>query len=740
MLKWRSVNLKKSMKLRSFSYALFFSLLFAGPVLAADFISSVQNGLFKQNAILTTHFRFEYSDLVADQADEDTDGIPDSVEILADAAERSWDILIDEMDYEEPNDSGARVLVILDDTDEYLFEGALGVTTVQSNDDAIIAINPWLSEDYLQITMAHEFFHAIQFGYGIEFSNYGQGVNWAESTAVWVEEVVYDASNDYVNYYDDFFSYVDYSIFASVSPSDTLYTYALNIWPIFLSEYYNDTTIKVIWENYFESSNSYADNLKIYDAVNDYVTAQGDDLGEVFQQFTLWNLALENYEEGDSYPGIYYLDGFTGEEYVNADELFAPALFGTNYLYFQNPGESHFYFHLLRPTETRYAVSLVPLDGASADLEGTVSTILSIGEEMSEEMSLELAPDQDVMVVLSPLEIDFNEKSLNEYVFDEGYLYSYLADFGTSVSANVETDGQVAESAPDEKAGEDSTQTEEVRKILTLSLKDYDQSSVTLTWNRITEEEIAGYQLSYGTSSEVYDASKLVDVPHITIKTVSDLIEGQTYYFQLEALDVNGDRVGEPSTELAVTLEKRIFTDLSYLDVHFDSVASLTEMGVFQGYPDGSFKPEGAITRAELVKILVEGQDITPDETQYNSCFTDVAHEWYAKYLCYAKAQDWIRGYADGSFRPNSTVSKVEALKILFEIYGVDLEEGTPVESLPYVGLPTNEWYSIYVWEAAEQGILEETPGTDFLPHKGRTRAEMAEELYRYLVINELAR
>ena len=124
--------------------------------------------------------------------------------------------------------------------------------------------------------------------------------------------------------------------------------------------------------------------------------------------------------------------------------------------------------------------------------------------------------------------------------------------------------------------------------------------------------------------------------------------------------------------------------------------------------------------------------------TDNKNCFTDVSTEWYARYVCYAKTQGWVSGYSDGGFRPGQTVSKVEALKMLFEVYGVDLEEGDTVSDLPYTDLSNGVWYSVYVKRATELGILAEEPGTAFEAGDGRTRGEMALELYRYLVVSDL--
>ena len=107
------------------------------------------------------------------------------------------------------------------------------------------------------------------------------------------------------------------------------------------------------------------------------------------------------------------------------------------------------------------------------------------------------------------------------------------------------------------------------------------------------------------------------------------------------------------------------------------------------------------------------------------------------EYVCYAKYRKWIEGYDDGTFRPSDPINKVEALKMLFNIYEAGLTEGAKVAKLNYTDLDTNAWYAIYVWKASMLGILEEEFGGVFNPDLDRSRGDMAEELYRYLVVLE---
>ena len=189
---------------------------------AASFTSSIQQGNIKKNSILTENFQIEFSDLIKEQTDSDSDGIPDIVETVADAAENSWQIEITELGYPAPIDSGSHLTIILDDTNDYLTEGAVGITSIQSDGvSPYLAIDPWQSENILNVTVAHEVFHCIQFAYsedGSEFAGNFQGVALAEETAVWFEDRVYDSINDYYGYLSGFLDYPDFSVFSGVTP------------------------------------------------------------------------------------------------------------------------------------------------------------------------------------------------------------------------------------------------------------------------------------------------------------------------------------------------------------------------------------------------------------------------------------------------------------------------------------------------------------------------------------------
>lgn len=175
-----------------------------------------------------------------------------------------------------------------------------------------------------------------------------------------------------------------------------------------------------------------------------------------------------------------------------------------------------------------------------------------------------------------------------------------------------------------------------------------------------------------------------------------------------------------------------IFSDVPGDHKNVQAIIYLQQNGVINGYPDGTFKPENYVNRAELLKILVGGKGIFPDAAMYNNCFPDVKNDWYAPYVCYAKKEGWVGGYPDGTFKPDKTINKVEALKMLLNSQSVQLPGF--VDVAPFEDVATTDWFASYAAKAKELGILEET-GYFLNPGEEMKRASISENLYRLLTL-----
>lgn len=170
------------------------------------------------------------------------------------------------------------------------------------------------------------------------------------------------------------------------------------------------------------------------------------------------------------------------------------------------------------------------------------------------------------------------------------------------------------------------------------------------------------------------------------------------------------------------------FSDLPESHRYHFALTYLNFEGIIEGYNDNTVRPDNNINRAELVKIMVAAQINVDQLGSYKNCFPDVTDGWYAPYVCYAKAQNWIGGYPDGTFKPEQNVNKAESLKIVLNA----LDVGTSSASdSPFQDVVSSDWYFTYLKKAAELKILEELGQSNFRPGDLRTRGAIAELVAR---------
>ncbi len=179
------------------------------------------------------------------------------------------------------------------------------------------------------------------------------------------------------------------------------------------------------------------------------------------------------------------------------------------------------------------------------------------------------------------------------------------------------------------------------------------------------------------------------------------------------------------------------FTDVSDYHDNFLAIEYLADTGTLVGYGDGIFAPDGDINRAELMKVLVLGQGIEPDASEYSNCYPDVADEWFAPFVCYATEQGWVDGYPDGTFKPGDNVKKVEAVKMLVNARGLDGELPESVDEDLFGDTDNDAWYAPYLHVAKMMNLLEETGG-NFDPSDKMNRGGVAEQIFRTLVVEDM--
>lgn len=180
---------------------------------------------------------------------------------------------------------------------------------------------------------------------------------------------------------------------------------------------------------------------------------------------------------------------------------------------------------------------------------------------------------------------------------------------------------------------------------------------------------------------------------------------------------------------------RRAFTDMSGHWAKADAELLANKL-IVQGTEGGRFEPGRSITRAELAAMLVRMLGIHPSgAAAVPASFNDVAGRWFAADVQAAYKAELIQGYADGSFRPDAAVTRQEMIVMIaraMEATGLGKEaEGAPLQYADDVKLAA--WARGAVDRLSQAGLLTGDQANMLAPERAATRAETAAILARML-------
>lgn len=141
----------------------------------------------------------------------------------------------------------------------------------------------------------------------------------------------------------------------------------------------------------------------------------------------------------------------------------------------------------------------------------------------------------------------------------------------------------------------------------------------------------------------------------------------------------------------ASLVERSVFADVSAYAWYCEAVSALAGAGILDGRGEMRFAPEEGITRAEFVvlamRILGEGERLGADR------FTDVSGSWARGYINAAYELGIIGGYPDGTFRPNAGISRAEAASIMNALLGRSADTAALPSATTWQDVPVTAWY-----------------------------------------------
>lgn len=324
------------------------------------------------------------------------DGVPDYVNRCAEIFDLSWRVEVDTLGFDPPgSDHG---LGGSDNYDVYLhhYEGAYGVTFPEGPATEYPGRRAYYSHLFvdptysgfgysdrllpLKVTAAHEFQHACQFSYDT-----WEDSAWMEHCSTWMEDVVFDDVNDYVDYLPYFLSLPHKPLYLF----DDLYPYGACVWAHFLDQKFGRDVIRLTWEQCI--------NTTAQQGVDNVLRAMGASRDEAVAEFRIWNYFTGNrddgqhYEEGASWPLVPFMADHAGLPVLNGAPVSgqAPASLACNYVRFRNLEElDSLRINFAGQSNRVWAASLIvpgagsqPTEIGSLDLSGGQATgVVPLGE------------------------------------------------------------------------------------------------------------------------------------------------------------------------------------------------------------------------------------------------------------------------------------------------------------------------------------------------------------------------
>ena len=156
------------------------------------------------------------------------------------------------------------------------------------------------------------------------------------------------------------------------------------------------------------------------------------------------------------------------------------------------------------------------------------------------------------------------------------------------------------------------------------------------------------------------------------------------------------------------------YNDVKNGDWFCCAVSTLSKMGIIKGYEDGSFKPNDPISRAEFAAIAAR---FDPNGDKTPASFSDVTSHWAKDEISIAANHGWIKGYEDGSFKPDQKITRAETMTLVNRVLNrlPEAKDDLHKDMKTWIdNMDETAWYYLAVQEATNSHYFKNKTGTKF--------------------------
>ena len=167
-------------------------------------------------------------------------------------------------------------------------------------------------------------------------------------------------------------------------------------------------------------------------------------------------------------------------------------------------------------------------------------------------------------------------------------------------------------------------------------------------------------------------------------------------------------------TRTANMTKSNSYNDVKDGDWFCCAVSTLSKMGIIKGYEDGSFKPNDPISRAEFAAIAAR---FDPDGDKTPATFADVTSHWAKDEISIAANHGWIKGYEDGSFKPDQKITRAETMTLVNRVLNrlPEAKDDLHKDMKTWVdNMDETAWYYLAVQEATNSHYFKNKTSTKF--------------------------
>ncbi|MCL6602206.1 MAG: S-layer homology domain-containing protein [Paenibacillus sp.] len=159
------------------------------------------------------------------------------------------------------------------------------------------------------------------------------------------------------------------------------------------------------------------------------------------------------------------------------------------------------------------------------------------------------------------------------------------------------------------------------------------------------------------------------------------------------------------------------------------TIATAVKLRIIDGYQDGTFRPNASVTRAEFAVMIARAFGLSSSPA--SAVFQDTGSEWAAGYIGALVEKGIVTGYADGSFKPNATISRAEMVTIISRV--LDLSVLSTGSQASFADVSSEYWAANAIKQASSAKLIQGVSVSAFAPKSNANRAEAVTLIIRAL-------